>query len=91
MFWRRLLTTADSRHSEVMETIWWGVIPCKISINQNLSEIPSSQKRQLAKPLAYYENKYGERDTAIVKSYESGAYNMSTMVCTILGLVVLLR
>jgi len=58
---------ADSRHSEVMETIWWGVIPCKISINQNLSEIPSSQKRQLAKPLAYYENKYGERDTAIVK------------------------
>ncbi len=53
-----------------------GDMQCKISPNTNLSEIPSSQKRQVAKTLGYYEKKYCDRDTAIVKGYESGAYTM---------------
>ena len=47
----------------------------KILHDKDLSEIPSSQKRQLAKPLFYYENQYKDRDTDIIqgglKSYES--------------------
>ena len=49
---------------------------CKITPETNLSEIPSSQKRQVAKPLAYYEKKYSDRDEAITKAYESGGYSM---------------
>ena len=49
---------------------------CKISPETSLSEIPSPQKRQVAQPLAYYEDKYRDRDTAIIKAYESGGYSM---------------
>ena len=42
----------------------------------NLSEVPSSQKRQVAKPLTYYEKKYKDRNTAISKTYESGGYSL---------------
>ncbi len=49
---------------------------CKILPESDLSEIPSSQKRQLAKPLSYYDKKYVDRDTAILKAYESGGYSM---------------
>ena len=48
----------------------------KISPETNLSEIPSSQRRQVAKPLEYYEKKYSDRDEAILKAYESGGYSM---------------
>ncbi|MCU7960623.1 MAG: transposase [gamma proteobacterium symbiont of Bathyaustriella thionipta] len=48
----------------------------KIVSGQDLSEIPSSQKRPRAKPLSYYAGKYKDRDTAILKSYESGAYSL---------------
>ena len=51
----------------------------KISPETNLSEIPSSQKRRVVKPLTYYENKYNDRDVAIVKAYESGGYSMKTI------------
>ena len=49
---------------------------CKISPETSLSEIPSSQKRQVAKPLAYYEKKYSDRDMAIANAYKSGGYSM---------------
>ena len=49
---------------------------CKILPDTNLSEVPSSQKRQVAKPLTYYENKYIDRNTAISKTYESGGYSL---------------
>jgi len=51
----------------------------KISPETDLSEIPSSQRRQVAKSLGYYEKKYSDRDTAIFKAYESGAYSMKAI------------
>ena len=48
----------------------------KILPDKDLSEIPSSQKRQLAKPLSHYEKQYKDRDIAILKSYESGGYSL---------------
>ncbi len=52
---------------------------CKILFDKDLSEIPSSQKRQLAKPLSFYESKYKDRDTAIYKSYKSGGYSLKAI------------
>jgi len=52
---------------------------CKILPDNDLSEIPSSQKRRLTKPLSFYENKYKDRDTAIFKSYESGGYSLKNI------------
>lgn len=49
---------------------------CNISPDIDLSEIPSSQKRKVAKPLAYYEKKYRDRNTGITKAYESGGYSL---------------
>jgi putative transposase len=49
---------------------------CQISPDTSLSEVPSSQTRQLAKPLTYYEKKYKDRNTAISKAYESGGYSL---------------
>jgi len=49
---------------------------CKIAEIAKLDEVPSIQKRQVAKPIAYYESKYGVRDVAICKAYESGGYSM---------------
>lgn len=48
----------------------------KISPTQSLDDIPLSQRRQVAKPLTYYEEKYGDRDEAIFNCYKSGAYSM---------------
>ncbi len=50
-----------------------------ISQDADLSEIPSPQRRQVEKPLEYYERKYSDRDTAIFKTYESGAYSMKAI------------
>ena len=49
---------------------------CNIKQDKDLSEIPRSQKRKVAKPLSYYENKYSERNGSIIKAYESGGYSM---------------
>jgi putative transposase len=49
---------------------------CKILPGTNLSEVPSSQKRQVAKPLTYYEKEYKDRNTAISKTYRSGSYSL---------------
>lgn len=45
----------------------------------DLSEIPSSQKRQVAKTLSYYEKKYPDRDVAVVNAYASGGYSMNVI------------
>jgi len=49
---------------------------CKISVDVNLSEVPSAQKRQVAKSLKHFEKKYPERDVAIINAYASGGYSM---------------
>ncbi len=49
---------------------------CNIKQDKDLSEIPSSLKRQVTKPLSYYENKYSERNGSIIKAYESGGYSL---------------
>ena len=49
---------------------------CKISQEANLSEVPSIQRRQVAKPMSFYENKYKNRNDAIVYAYASGGYSM---------------
>jgi len=49
---------------------------CKISPDMNLSEIPSSQRRPVAKSLSYYEKISETRDEAIKKAYRSGGHSM---------------
>ena len=49
---------------------------CKISLDTKLSEIPSTQKRQVAKPISFYVDKFIDRNTAIIQAYASGAYSM---------------
>lgn len=41
-----------------------------------LSEVPSAQRRPVAKSLAYYEGKAVDRDSAIDLAYKSGGYSM---------------
>jgi len=52
---------------------------CKISPDADLSEVPASQRRQVAKPLSFYQKRYDDRNTAIIKAYESGAYSMKAI------------
>ena len=51
----------------------WGQVMSFAFCCRNLG---ASQRRQVAKPLAYYQERYGDRDTAIIKAYERGAYGM---------------
>lgn len=44
--------------------------------DEDLSEIPSSQRRALPKKLADYERQAASRDEAILKAYESGGFGM---------------
>ena len=44
--------------------------------DKDLSEIPSSQKRPLAKPLDYFSGHIADRDEAIVSAFKSGGYSM---------------
>lgn len=48
----------------------------KLDADQDLSEIPSAQRRKLPKALAYYARKYQNRDEAIAQAYASGGYGM---------------
>ena len=48
----------------------------KILDGTDLSEIPSSQKRRVAKLLEDYDKLHADRDTAIVSAYASGEYSM---------------
>ncbi|MEN8261326.1 MAG: hypothetical protein ABFS02_12220 [Pseudomonadota bacterium] len=49
---------------------------CKLLPDAKLREVRAVQKRQVAKPFAYYANKYSPRNTAIEKAYLSGGYSM---------------
>ncbi len=44
--------------------------------DKELSEVPSSQRRSVAKPLAHYAKKGLDRDDAIGRAYASGGYSM---------------
>lgn len=48
----------------------------QLDSKQDLSEVPSAQRRPVAKPLEYFSKKYRDRDTAIVQAYASGGYSM---------------
>ncbi|MGS2723489.1 REP-associated tyrosine transposase [Porticoccus sp. GXU_MW_L64] len=48
----------------------------RIDENAELSEIPSSQRRAVAKPLSYYESQTNDRNDAICRAYDSGGYSM---------------
>ena len=47
-----------------------------IELEKDLLEIPTGQKRPLAKPLEHYEKQAGSRDEAIVNGYDSGRYSL---------------
>lgn len=49
---------------------------CKMALEQKLDDIPKVQRRQVAKPIAYYSDKFQERDESITKAYQSGAYSL---------------
>ncbi|MGA7980210.1 MAG: transposase, partial [Chromatiaceae bacterium] len=44
--------------------------------NRRLSEVPRSQRRPLARPLAWYFEHYPVRDRAIFEAFRSGGYSM---------------
>jgi putative transposase len=48
----------------------------QIGVDKDLSEIPSRQRRAVAKPLTAYKQKAADRDSAIVMAYDSGGYSM---------------
>lgn len=49
---------------------------CRMAEDANLEEIPSSQKRQVAKPMDYYESLSSGRNESICRAYQSGGYSM---------------
>ncbi len=49
---------------------------CKMDADTSLDEVPSSQKRQVAKPLSHYETVCNHRNESILLAYQSGAYTM---------------
>ena len=49
---------------------------CTIDEQTSLDEVPSSQKKQLSKPLTDYLDKGTSRNEAIIKAYRSGGYSM---------------
>lgn len=48
----------------------------KLDVAQDLSEVPSAQRRQMPKALTHYERKYPDRDEAIAQAYASGGYGL---------------
>ena len=50
---------------------------CKMTEDINLQEVPSSQARQVAKPLSYYESRSTNRDEVVYLAYQSGGYSMN--------------
>jgi REP element-mobilizing transposase RayT len=51
----------------------------KVGPDSDLSEIPSSQKRKLAKPIAEYLKMASDRNEGIYLAYRSGAYSMKAI------------
>ena len=50
---------------------------CKMTEDISLQEVPSSQARQVAKPLSYYESLSTNRDEVVYLAYQSGGYTMN--------------
>lgn len=48
----------------------------KVEADQELSEIPLSQRRPMSKPLDWYEKSGSTRDDAVKSAYASGGYSM---------------
>ncbi len=48
----------------------------RIDDDKDLSEIPSSQRRPVPKPIGYYDNAHKHRNDAIVAAYGSGGYTL---------------
>ncbi len=48
----------------------------KIDKKESLEEIPALQKRAVAKPLTFYQNKYKDEHAAITAAFLSGGYTM---------------
>ncbi len=69
--WEHLKNQVFLGDSEFVERMQLLVDPDK-----NLSEIPSSQKRKLPKPLKYYADSSKHRNDAIFKAFQSGGYTM---------------
>jgi len=51
-------------------------IQLQIDGKKELSEVPSSQRRPVAKDLSYYELNNSDRNKAIVEAYQSGGYTL---------------
>jgi hypothetical protein len=49
----------------------------KMTDHVNLQEVPSSQVRQVAKPLSYYQSLSTNRDEVVYLAYQSGGYKMN--------------
>lgn len=47
-----------------------------VAEERDLTEVPSTQRRPVAKPLAHYVSKHRDRDEAIVAAYASGGYSL---------------
>ena len=47
-----------------------------IDLHRELDEIPSSQRRPVARPLEEYQNSYKDRNTTIVAACQSGGYTL---------------
>jgi REP element-mobilizing transposase RayT len=50
-----------------------------IDKNKVLDEVPSSQRRIVAKPISFYENKANSRNGAIISAYKSGEYSLKVI------------
>ena len=51
----------------------------RVSPDKDLSEIPAAPRRPVAKPLAHYARQYRNRNDAILKAYDSGAYGLKAI------------
>lgn len=52
-------------------------VQCKLDTGMSLKEIPKAQKRGARKELTYYDEKYKDRDVAMLKAYRSQYYTMA--------------
>jgi REP element-mobilizing transposase RayT len=50
-----------------------------ITLDKDLSEVPSAQCRSPAKPLIYYRSRHSDRNAAIYAAYRSGGYTLKEL------------
>jgi hypothetical protein len=69
--WSKLKNQIYLGSDEFVEEMWRAV-----EANQDLSEVPAAQRRQMPKPLEHYARAFPDRDEAIVQAYASGGYGL---------------